>query len=414
MAVLFVASWACMGLMAYQDTRPVRGPLAAITRPATKPAATQPVQAGPQITISKDGPWGRMEVVPLVLELPDPYAVAEQAMRVHDRWTFAGQTQQTARSVLIACGLSSEQLSAMAGATWASTATGVSVEPPDAVILSLTPACRAALYGRLMSDPANKSSVDPMWFRDGRVDFRLRGSGLSEASVALLKRLLYASPDEPSTLLFADLKPAIRAIDDPAERQRFLKAVTRKRSLVARLFVDSDTDTAALSRYWGRGGREDNLQPLLDSLKFNAISGVERPGKINVVTLLPPFVQERLYRHAEATTPAGRTPDDCFWTAFNFFSDSPDDRFHDAAYLMQALPREYMPIDEPTQLGDVIILAAPNGEAIHAANYVADDIVFTKNGMSRRQPWILVPMRDLLTQYRIKNPTMTIACFRKR
>ena len=365
------------------------------------------------MTVSNDGPWGRLEVVPLALELPDAQVVADQVVRLHDRWTFARQTRESSLAGLSGCGLTSSQLTTLAAAPWTTSNDGCSVEPPDGVVLSLGPASRSTLYGRLMADPTNKSSVDPAWFREGRVDFRLRASGLSDQSVALLKSLLYPATDDPTTLLFADVKPALRAIEDPAERQRFLKAVTRKRSLVARVIVDADTDTAALARYWGRGGREESLEPLLDSLKFNAISGVERPSKINAVTLLPPFVQERLYRHADAAA-AGKAADDCFWTAFNFFSDSPDDRFHDTSYLVQALPRDYVQIDSPTQLGDVIILADPTGDAIHAANYIADDIVFTKNGMSTRQPWIFVPMRDLLTQYRIKNPDMTIACFRKR
>ena len=348
----------------------------------------------------------------MVLELPDARAVAEQVVRMRDRWTFTGQSRDAAMAGLSACGLSREELEGMAAANWTATSDGCSVEAPDGVVMSLAPNIRATLYARLMADPANQSVIDPTWFREGKVDARLRASGLSDASLALIKRLIYPSPDEPTTLLFNDIKPALRTIADPAERQRFLKAVTRKRSLSARLVVDENTDTVALAKYWGVRGREENLQPLLDALKYNAISGVERPAKINIMTLLPPFVQERLYRHADAAS--AKPPDDCFWTAFNFFSDVPDDRARDTAYLTQLLPREYVQVDAPSQLGDVIILADAKGDAIHAANYIADDIVFTKNGMSNRQPWMLVPLRDLITQYKVKNPSLTIACFRKR
>lgn len=355
-----------------------------------------------------------MELVPMVLELPETRAIAEQVSQQRDRWTFTAQSRDSAMAGMAACGLTHVQLELLTAARWSETSAGCSVEPPDAVVLSLTPDVRAALYGRLTTDPANHSAINPAWFRDGKVDFRLRGSGLSESSVSLLKSLLYPSPDEPTTLLYNDIKPALRAIDDPAERQRFLKAVTRKRSFSVRLLVDDNADTAALAKYWGTQGREEALRPLLDALKYNAISGVERPAKINIVTLLPPFVQERLYRYADANLPAGQLADDCFWTAFNFFSDTPDDRVRDTAYLTYLLPRDYLPIAAPDQLGDVIILADENGNAIHAANFIADDIVFTKNGMNDRQPWILVPMKDLITQYRIKTPSLTIGYFRRR
>ena len=365
----------------------------------------------PQVTQGKPGAWGRLEEVPIVLELPDEYATADRAAGVSDRWNFAAMNRGAAMAMMAACGLTDLQLSAMRSADWREDGTGSNVQPPDTVILSLSPECRGLLYGKLWVDPANQPAVEPSWFRVGKVDMRLRGSGLSEASTALLKTLLYAGTDD--TLLFSDIKPALRAITDPPERMRFLKAVTRKRALVTRLLIDADTDTEAVAEYWGHGDREEDVLPLLNSMKFNAIAGVERPSKINIVALLPPFVQERLYRHAEATQPVGRTPDDCYWTAFNFFSETPDDRVHDMNYLAAMIARDYQRIPAPSELGDIILLADAKGDAVHAANYIADDVVFTKNGMSNRQPWILVNMKDILTQYRMKNPDLQVAYYRK-
>ena len=42
--------------------------------------------------------------------------------------------------------------------------------------------------------------------------------------------------------------------------------------------------------------------------------------------------------------------------------------------------------------------------AIHAAAYVADDMVFTKNGESCTQPWILMHMQDMIDTYAVKHP----------
>ena len=36
---------------------------------------------------------------------------------------------------------------------------------------------------------------------------------------------------------------------------------------------------------------------------------------------------------------------------------------------------------------------------MHVAVYVADDIVFTKNGFHYTQPWILMHLKDMLETY---------------
>jgi hypothetical protein len=244
------------------------------------------------------------------------------------------------------------------------------------------------------------------------VEHRLRGSGISPESMSLLNRLLYPSRDG-DVLLFSDIRPALRSITDPVEQKKFAKAVTRKRSLMARLIIDADSDVNALAEYWGADGRQKDLVPILNSLKFNAEAGIESPGMLNIVTLLPAFARERLYNHAYASTIAAGHQEDCFWTAFNFFSTYPDNDVNNMDYLAKVLERDYYKISEPTKLGDVILVADETGEAIHAANYIADDIVFTKNGVNFTQPWLLVTLHDMVQTYKI-NSTAKVAYFRRR
>lgn len=374
-------------------------------------ATTSPTTA-PQIIESKPGPWGHLQLVPIVLELPENVTTVERATARLDRWHFAGMVRIVAEALLVTCGFTESQMADMRSASWSVDGLSCAVDVPDRVLLSLAPACRAALYAKLMVDPANKGVIDPSWYRVGKVDARLRGSGLSDASMTLLKSLLY--PGDDDTLLFNEIRPALRAIADPAEQTRFLKAVTRHRAIVGRLQIDENTDTASLANYWGRGGREANLLPLLDSYRYNAIAGVERPGKVNVAMLLPPFVQQRLYHYAEGASADDSPRDDCYWSTLNFFNDVPDDRMHDLGYIAGVLQRDYDRIDAPSQLGDVILIADGNGNAMHAVNYIADDLVFTKNGVNTFQPWILAPLRDVTTVYRIKNDKLTFGYFRKK
>lgn len=353
-----------------------------------------------------------MELVPIVLELPKDYATVESSFDAYDTWTFTGMTQASAMQLAEESGVQGDLLADLNSCKWTDAPTGCSVQPSDKLILLLPADVRAALYSRLMQDPANKSVISPTWFRVNRVDARLRGSGLSEESITLLKSLLY--PGGGDTLLFNDHRVALRAIASQVEREKFLRAVLRKRAELVSVLIDADTDTQALADYWGRGGRERNVLPLLDAMRFNALGGVEEVSKLNITSLLPAFVSERLYRHADQTTPADGTKEDCFWTAFNFFCTTPDDRVQDMQYLVPVMAREYDRIDSPGQLGDVIILADAQGNAIHAANYIADDVVFTKNGVSERQPWILTSMKDLYTQYEMKTPKLTVGYFRKK
>jgi hypothetical protein len=55
-------------------------------------------------------------------------------------------------------------------------------------------------------------------------------------------------------------------------------------------------------------------------------------------------------------------------------------------------------------LGDLLILTSQDGSPVHAASFLADDIYFTKNGVSLGQPWILMRLSDLLETYNVQHP----------
>ncbi len=49
-------------------------------------------------------------------------------------------------------------------------------------------------------------------------------------------------------------------------------------------------------------------------------------------------------------------------------------------------------------------MTVENKTAIHVAAYVADDLMFTKNGEDFRQPWMLMHMADMMETYAVKIP----------
>ncbi len=102
--------------------------------------------------------------------------------------------------------------------------------------------------------------------------------------------------------------------------------------------------------------------------------------------LLPPFARARY-----GTFPPRDSRFDCFWTALNFFSPTGeggplvDSNVFDATTAGWTL----VPLDQ-LRFGDVLVFRTETGVSVHAAVYLADDLVFTKDGWSMHRAWEVV------------------------
>jgi hypothetical protein len=349
-------------------------------------------------TAGKAGPWGRIESMLFAIDVPDEFIPPPPTGQPPIRWFFPDHTKDKVLAALRAAGVSEDEVKKLdSSAKWSSENGMTTVEPGDRLIVSLAPEVRAKLYAVLLAFPQNAQQIDPIWFRSDKIDWRLEDCGLAADSIALLKRLLY--PQGENRLLFADFGPALRSLPSDAERKRFLKAVLRKRAVLAHVKLDPETDVVKLSQYWGIGGRRKDLLPFL-----SALHRVEKGYKVNVVYLLPDFARDRVYRYPFAPADAKSVKQDCFWSSFNFFNDQPDNRFNDMDYLHAAIERDYYKIQQPSQLGDIVFLTTANETVVHAAVFLADDLVFTKNSEDFRQPWILMHMADMVETFAVKYP----------
>ena len=85
----------------------------------------------------------------------------------------------------------------------------------------------------------------------------------------------------------------------------------------------------------------------------------------------------------------------------NFFSEQPEDRFCNPDIIQQTVANEYTIVTTPERkFGDLVVLCDQAGDTIHSAVYVADDIVFTKNGAADSQPFIYMHLDDVLALMR--------------
>ena len=88
----------------------------------------------------------------------------------------------------------------------------------------------------------------------------------------------------------------------------------------------------------------------------------------------------------------------------NFFAKEPDDRFCDPAEILKALSHDFHRIYSNPLLGDIVQFIDEAGNCMHSAVFVADDFVFTKNGVASSRPWMLMRLEDLKGYYPTLKP----------
>jgi hypothetical protein len=71
--------------------------------------------------------------------------------------------------------------------------------------------------------------------------------------------------------------------------------------------------------------------------------------------------------------------------------------------MVKVLRAEYDKVVEPA-FGDVLVLLGRDGQPFHAATYLADDVVFTKNGHTQFHPWMYATVDELRQLYAAMSP----------
>jgi hypothetical protein len=335
------------------------------------------------------GPWGHLEYARINIEPPDEFISPDGQVPEKERWFFAGYTRTKLLALFNTSGLTPPQRSELLNnAPWQEDTNGIFVTPGDKLILDMSPEARTQIYSVLAESPQNDFQFWPCVFRNGGINDWFQDSGLSDTTLALVKRLVYR---RGSALCFSDVPEVTSRISSVVERRRLEKTLSRNSTILMKLRVGPSTDVQALMAYWVKDGRHKDIEPLLTSLTM-----VPGGMTIDVVHLLPPFARKHLNTYPDPS-PSDHAPD-CYWSAMNFFNDPPDDRYYDDAAWRAELQRDYSVVTNATY-GDLVFLLRPDSSPIHAAVYIADDVVFTKNGANYRQPWMLVKMEDLMARY---------------
>lgn len=351
-------------------------------------------------------PWGQLTVRDIDLEQPEEYIAYEINTNRVETWTFEGMNPDAVRKVMQSSGLAADQIQkALAAGAVTCTNSSTVITPDSGLVFSLSPEARAKLYAVLARFSANELMQFPFCFPGNAFDKRVDKTKISPATLALIEKMLYRRGDGQC---FSDLVTLLHSIPDESERLQAVKALSHQSALLMGIRVWPDSDIDKIVSYWGANGVHlVDVRPLLESFKRNP-SG----GSASILFFLPPFARQRLYTYPLPGQP-GDLAMDCHWSTMNFFNAVPDNRFSEPAYTVDYLKSHYYQIGKPGAYGDRIFLLDKNGNAIHSAVYLADDIVFTKNGNNYTQPWMLMHLKDLLAEYTSDEPP-TVAVYRDK
>ena len=355
--------------------------------------------------IGSKGPWGVLEWENIPLE-PDEVDVEGMHLSIPTRWIFTNYSPSRLAGLFNSCELTDAQKDFLLDTNhWGALTNGYAVSPPDALILSLGQTARQSIYPVLARNPANGWQYFPFRFSLNGFDERFSGSGLPSRMIELVRQQTYTNN---GAICFSTL-PAMSGLFATNDLASLLVVLYRTPALIVRLRVNRDSNIKELVQYWGKGGREKTVRPLLESL-------VRSPGQqnVNISYLLPPFARLRLYAYPDPGMDPSAAQQDCFYTALNFFNTQPDQKYLDLGNARKALLNDYYPVQGPMTFGDLIVLMDSANNGFHACVYVADDIVFSKNGSHSLQPWILMKMPEMLSEYSYAGEFRTVHLRKKR
>ncbi len=362
-------------------------------------------------TAVKPGPWGELYTVPFTIAAPDELIPVRSLESGGTHWVFKNSARSEISQLLESAGVPSEQREAvLAPAVAQVSGVDLEISPTPEMIMALPDNARLTIYRKLAQFPENRPSFSFI-HRDTLRD-RFDNSGVSEETLALFHKFCCEHGDY---LVLGGLPALLSQIRDYDEKIRFMKALTRQKTMLIRLRITPSSDVKELVKYWGKGRWAPKVRTLLES-----IDRVPGSTFIGLTAMMPPLPASQLYFYPLAQTVAasGTTQlHDCHWTSLNFFQDPSETVAVNQASFVAELAGSYFAISGDPTFGDLLILAKPDGEIVHSAVFIADEIVYTKNGATPIFPWTFSTVMDVLRQYSFHAPDgqqLTLRYFRNK
>lgn len=390
------------GLRTELVDRPTANRRLSQAKPATEASA-------PPVFRARPGPWGDLDYFTVYLEASIA-TLKNMDLPTYDTvWKFVGYTDDQVAKLFESVKMPPEVLSELLERKkWRRDGKTVAVYPSREAVLGLPSDARATIYQILGRWEENPFYHEPDVISGNDVRVWLQRAKLPEEVLATIEKTVY---QRGKSLVFADQPLVLRMVQTEDERLRIRKALSRTPTLVVKLRLNPDSDVEKIADYWGGYTRTKDVLPFLES-----ISQVPTANMVDIVHLLPTGVRRLLYTFPSTNHGRSGYYPDCHWTSLNFGNFDPLDRLADptmaTAYTLENYAR--VAAGETYRLGDVLFFMDGNtGNAIHSCVYLADDIVYTKNGRSPLQPWVLMKLEDVVSFYALFYQPQ-VACYRRK
>jgi hypothetical protein len=363
------------------------------------------VEDAPPVTAARAGKWGELTLVPIIIAPPMELVFTDWGFMRQPTWFFPGANADMVAQTLLSAGVSAADAERLRAEVRSEPQIGgVVLTPGPAWVRALTPEIRARIYHLLAKSRLNVDQTQAFRYPGSSLEAWLSPTLIAQHTRNLIEPLIYR---DGNYMMFSDIELIRAEIGSDEEMRRLGKAFFQQPTVIARLAVGSAANLDALVEYWGRGGRRTEIRPLLESI---AGGGPDR--FIDVIHLLPPFARNHLYCYPKLSAADLDRPAvvNCLWSSLNFFLPNPDDRFLNDAVALKTLKEDYFIVENDFELGDIVAFLDEEGNIFHAAVYIADDLVFSKNGISAMAPWTLMSLDDVKGYYRwcSENPRLIV------
>ncbi len=348
----------------------------------------------PDIKVCETGAWGRVWYDWSVIEIPPRRIKIESFQTNSTVWYIAARTSAQMVSTLQTCGLEPQQIQdLLVTSSPAPDGVGRLLHPSGELLLSLSDPARRQLYGILGAFSQNAKYCWPFRFSGDPSSDWFKGSNIDPAMAELVRALVY---HEGNLQMFSDLDFVMEHYPSATTYSNLFCVLSRESTLVAHVRVLPGDDVDALAHYWGYPRREDEVRTLMKTLQ-----GTDACRDVPVSMLLPRFARDRIYRYWQAGDPDFP---DCHYTAMNFLNDKAEERFTNTTEVAKVMMNDYVEVTQDYKLGDLILLMKNEKGVVHSCNYVADGIVFTRNGGGVDQPWLLTKLDAIVDYYSYPDP----------
>ncbi len=352
---------------------------------------TAEVLNGEPVWTSKSGAYGELSIRAIYLEAPTYLLDLAGKPSAKPRWAFAGATENSLRELFQKAGVSADVQARLLDPTQRVQQDGALVLFPQIDdLIALSQETRSLIYLELAKCELNEFHQNPIFIVGADLEDWLRQSKLSDRQKEVFRRMVWK---RGRALAFSDLRTLLLLSQSPAEVTQVFRTVTRTRSLLVTLKLRADADISALADYWTAGFADADTRPLLEA-------AIQRDSvtDIDVSHLLPAQARRVLYTYPTLDQAVnGRLPD-CHWSSLNFFNNTPRAYYLDTRLAAGALLSRYDAVSGPYRFGDV--LAFVSGDSVlHSCVFIADDIVYTKNGENILAPWVFQRMDDVMAIY---------------